>query len=57
MVIDMMLAHVPEGISATEWAYNRARHRKPRAVLYQAWADLISNGLPEPYSLVIQDAR
>ncbi|MCC4252483.1 integrase arm-type DNA-binding domain-containing protein [Sphingobium naphthae] len=45
MVIDMILAHVPEGISASEWAYNRSRYRKPRALLLSAWADLITHGL------------
>ncbi|GAA0322575.1 tyrosine-type recombinase/integrase [Sphingomonas oligophenolica] len=57
MIIDMMLAHVPEGISASEWAYNRARYRKPQAALYQVWADLISAGLPGPLTLIIQGER
>jgi hypothetical protein len=57
MIIDMMLAHVPEGISASEWAYNRARYRKPQAALYQVWADLVSAGLPEPFSLIVQGER
>ncbi len=29
IIIDMILAHVPEGMSASEWAYNRARYIKP----------------------------
>lgn len=29
LIIDMILAHVPEGMSASEWAYNRARYIKP----------------------------
>lgn len=48
MIIDMMLAHVPKGMSATEWAYNRARYMKPRRLLAQAWADIITEGLPLP---------
>lgn len=44
MLIDMMLAHVPKGMSASEWAYNRARYLKPRRVLGQAWADIIGGG-------------
>ncbi|TZG28601.1 tyrosine-type recombinase/integrase [Sphingomonas montanisoli] len=43
MLIDMMLAHVPQGMSASEWAYNRARYLKPRRELGQAWADLLAN--------------
>jgi len=57
MLIDMILAHVPPGISASEWAYNRARYRKPRAALNQVWADLISSGLPEPDRLLTQRTR
>jgi integrase len=52
MLIDMILAHVPPGMSASEWAYNRARYRKPRGVLYQVWADMISEGLPAPRATV-----
>lgn len=46
MIIDMILAHVPQGLSESEWAYNRARCGKPRAALYQIWADMITEGLP-----------
>lgn len=52
LVIDMALAHVPPGMSASEWAYNRARYRKPRGFLLQVWADLISDGLPPPQLLL-----
>jgi integrase len=48
MLIDMMLSHVPKGMSASEWAYNRARYLKPRRELGQAWADIITDGLPNP---------
>ena len=48
MIIDMMLAHVPKGMSASEWAYNRARYLEPRRELGQAWADIITDGLPAP---------
>ncbi len=27
VMIDMILAHVPEGVSASEWAYKRVPHR------------------------------
>lgn len=52
MIIDMILAHVPRGMSASEWAYNRARYRKPRGTLHQIWADLVTEGLPPPHSLL-----
>ncbi|WP_314716316.1 tyrosine-type recombinase/integrase [Sphingobium yanoikuyae] len=48
MLIDMMLAHVPKGMSASEWAYNRARYLDPRRELGQAWADIITEGLVKP---------
>lgn len=52
MVIDMMLAHVPKGMSASEWAYNRARYLHPRRDVGQAWADIISAGLADPMTLL-----
>jgi hypothetical protein len=45
MVIDMVLAHVPPGVSASEWSYNRSRYRKPRGTLIQIWADMITRDL------------
>jgi integrase len=56
LIIDMILAHVPAGISASEWAYNRARYRKPRAELLRIWGDMISEGLRPPHSLIGADA-
>ncbi|MES2497093.1 MAG: integrase arm-type DNA-binding domain-containing protein [Pseudomonadota bacterium] len=52
MIIDIMLAHVPEGMSASEWAYNRARYLKPRRDLGQVWANMITAGLSDPFSLI-----
>ncbi len=52
MVIDFMLAHVPKGMSSSEYSYNRARYSKQRRDLAQAWADMISVGLAEPMSLI-----
>lgn len=57
MLIDMILSHVPEGMSASEWAYNRARYQKPRAALLQVWGDIITEGLPPPMTLFSQGAR
>lgn len=48
MIIDMMLSHVPKGMSATEWAYNGARYLKPRRLLAQTWADIITAVMPPP---------
>ncbi|BBC73354.1 integrase [Altererythrobacter sp. B11] len=52
MVIDMVLAHVPQGVSRSEWAYNRSRYRKPRGTLIQIWADLITRGLDPAHEVV-----
>lgn len=52
MVIDMVLAHVPPGVSASEWSYNRSRYRKPRGTLIQVWADLITRGLDPAHEVV-----
>lgn len=52
MLIDIILSHVPPGMSASEWAYNRARYLKPRSALLQVWGDIISKGLPDPSTLL-----
>jgi integrase len=44
MIIDLMLAHTPQGMSATELRYNRARYMTRRRELAQQWADLIMEG-------------
>jgi integrase len=51
VLIDMALAHVPEGVSASERAYNQVSYLKPRATLYQVWSDSITQGLPPPERL------
>ena len=43
-IIDLMLAHMPEGVEA---AYNRAAFMPRRRELAQAWADLLLEGLPD----------
>jgi integrase len=40
-IIDLMLAHVPEGTSGSEGAYNRAAYLPRRRELAQEWADLL----------------
>lgn len=47
-IIDLMLAHVAEGVEA---AYNRAAYMPRRRELAQTWADLIMVGLPPPDTL------
>jgi len=49
-VIDLMLAHVPK--EKVEGAYNRAAYMPRRRELAQVWADKLSDGLPDPGSLV-----
>lgn len=55
MIIDMILAHVATGVSASEWAYNRPRYVKRQAQLNQVWADMISDGLQPALALVARD--
>lgn len=49
-VIDLMLAHVPK--EKVEGAYNRAAYMPRRRELAQVWADMLSEGLPDPGSLI-----
>lgn len=41
LIIDLMLAHVPAGMSATELVYNRAAYLPRRREIAQDWADLL----------------
>ena len=52
LAIDLMLAHVPNGMSASEFAYNRARYEDRRRELAPAWDDPITAGLEPPGSLL-----
>lgn len=49
-VIDLMLAHVPK--DKVEGAYNRAAYMPRRRELAQIWAEMLSDGLPDPILLV-----
>ena len=40
-VIDLMLAHTPQGHSGSEHAYNRAKHMQRRRELAEEWAKLL----------------
>ena len=41
LIIDLMLAHIPAGLSESERIYNRAAYMDRRRELAQNWADLI----------------
>ena len=49
-VIDLMLAHIPK--EKVEGAYNRAAYMPRRRELAQIWADMLSDGLPDPGTLI-----
>ncbi len=49
-VIDLMLAHIPPGTG--EGAYNRAAYMPRRRELATVWADMLSDGLPDPVTLI-----
>src|SRR3546814_1581266 len=42
-IIDLMLAHIPEGVEAT---YNRAAYMPRRREIAQEWADLLLKDMP-----------
>ena len=44
MVIDLMLAHAPAGLSATELRYNRAAYMIRRRILAEIWTDMLLQG-------------
>jgi len=54
-VIDLILAHIPT--NAVEGAYNRALYLPRRIELAQIWADLITDGLELPSSLIGRPVR
>ena len=54
-VIDLMLAHVPK--EKVEGAYNRAAYMPRRRELAAAWADMLSEGLPDPQVLIDLPAK
>lgn len=44
LIIDLMLAHTPKGMSATEMRYNRAAYMPRRRELTGRWANMIMEG-------------
>lgn len=54
-IIDLMLAHVPK--EKVEGAYNRAAYMARRRELAVIWADMLSDGLPDPIVLIDRPAK
>lgn len=54
-IIDLMLAHVPK--EKVEGAYNRAAYMPRRRELAHIWAEMLSEGLPDPEFLVDRPAK
>lgn len=44
LIIDLMLAHVPQGMSQTEFRYNRAAYMDRRREIANEWAGLLLEG-------------
>ena len=44
LIVDLMLAHMPKGLSASEQRYNRAAYMDRRREIAQLWADWIMEG-------------
>lgn len=51
-IIDLMLAHIPEGISASELRYNRAQFMWRRREIANQWAALLLKNAPPATSLL-----
>ena len=52
LVIDLMLAHRPTGVSATELKYNRAAFLKRRRELSEIWTGILMEGAPAARDLL-----
>lgn len=57
LVVDLMLAHRPKGMSSSEFAYNRALFSDRRRELAQVWSDMISANLCPAADLLNGQAR
>lgn len=53
-IIDMMLAHMPDGVEAV---YNRASYMPRRRELAQAWADMLLKDAEPPEALIPKSRR
>lgn len=52
LLIDLMLAHRPKGVSGSEFAYMRAKFAGRRRALAEVWSTMISEGLDHPAALL-----
>lgn len=52
MIIDLMLAHRPMGISASELKYNRARFLARRRYIAECWSSLLMEGAPKAWEII-----
>lgn len=52
LIIDLMLAHRPVGMSESEFKYNRAAYMERRRELAEEWAELILQGADETAMLL-----
>lgn len=57
LIIDLMLAHRPTGMSESEFRYNRAAYMDRRRELAQAWADLILTDAAPPAEMMAGPVR
>lgn len=56
LIIDLMLAHQPSGMSSAEFRYNRQAYMERRRELAEAWAALILEGA-DPASTLVEGPR
>ena len=56
-VIDLMLAHVPDGISASEGAYNRAAFMQRRREIANEWGRILLEPFSAPGKLLAYPCR
>lgn len=52
LIVDLMLAHTPAGMSETELRYNRAAYMERRREIGQMWADWIMQGQKTPHEML-----
>ncbi|NCN86185.1 MAG: integrase arm-type DNA-binding domain-containing protein [Sphingomonadales bacterium] len=57
LIIDLMLAHKPSGMSADEFVYNRASYMPRRRELAGIWADMIMEGALDSHEIVNSPRR
>lgn len=57
MVIDLMLAHLPNGLSASELIYNRAAYLDRRRFLASLWAEMLLPNAKRPDELIVGPRR